>query len=179
MIKLRVFKKGPTYHRHTQKKTWAVFFLPVSRFLLLCPTQISPKKNETPPPTLDLVFIDTDLGTVERFVQTSNTRTNHEGTSQGRASAEEQVEGCPLWTACRPGGWIPDVPTGFFCRTYAQGIVLIPPPKKKKQEVMGVCWLMQLQSFLIKKALCSSSSISPKKKIAKCFFPSHLPPFKS
>ena len=49
MIKLRVFKKGPTYHRHTQKKTWAVFFLPVSRFLLLCPTQIPQKKNETPP----------------------------------------------------------------------------------------------------------------------------------
>ena len=43
----------------------------------------------------------------------------------------------------------PDVPTGILCRTYVQGIVLIPT--KKHSEAMGVYSFMQLQSFLIKR----------------------------
>lgn len=131
MIKLRVFKKGPTYHRHTQKKTWAVFFFQFPGFFC-CVQPKTPKKNETPPPTLDLVFIDTDLGTVEICPNFQTAQTNHEGTSQGRVSAEEQVEGCPLWTACRPGGWIPDVPTGFFVVHTSKESSWYPPKNTQK-----------------------------------------------
>ena len=140
MIKLRVFKKGPTYHRHTQKKTWAVVFLPVSRFLLLCPTQNPPKKNETPSPTLDLVFIDTDLGTVEicpNFQHSNQPRRNvpKEGL-QPRSrlkvvlfeqhvglAGESQMSQQEFLSYIRPRNRL-DTP---------------PPKKKKKQEVMGVC----------------------------------------
>lgn len=69
MIKLRVFKKGPTYHRHTQKKTWAVFSssFPVS-FVVSNP---KPPKKTKPPRQRWTSYSSTLTSEPSRFVQTS------------------------------------------------------------------------------------------------------------
>lgn len=148
MIKLRVFKKGPTYHRHTQKKTWAVFFFQFPGFFC-CVQPKTPKKKRNPPanvgPRIHRHWPRNrrDLSKLPNCSDQPRRNVPRKGFSRGAGWRLSSLNSMSAWRVN------PRCPNRIFCRTYVQGIVLIPT--KKHSEVMGVYSFMQLQSFLIKR----------------------------